>query len=163
MLSLSGCSDDSSSSADPATPSPTASSSSADPSPTEDAETPEEFVRRWVEADTKMTHTGETGTYRAMSKGCKGCQDYADQIEQIYADGGYVETEGWNILRARTAGPTNQGIFEVRITVDAAPTKYVEKEGGPVRTLPGGRVDYIIYVTEVGDSFVTSDFAEVAS
>ncbi len=49
LLSLSACSDDSSSSADP--PSPTTSAPS-DPtsSPTEEGETPEAFVRRWVDA-----------------------------------------------------------------------------------------------------------------
>ena len=47
LLALSSCSDDSSSSADP--PSPTPTSTSSEPSPTQEAETPEEFVRRWVE------------------------------------------------------------------------------------------------------------------
>ena len=51
LLALSACSDDSSSSADP--PSPTPTSTSSEPSPTQAAETPEEFVRRWVEVDTR--------------------------------------------------------------------------------------------------------------
>ena len=58
LLALSSCSDDSSSSADP--PSPTPTSTSSEPSPTEEAETPEEFVRRWVEVEHEMQNTGDT-------------------------------------------------------------------------------------------------------
>ena len=70
-LWLSGCSDSSSSSADPPTPSP--SSSSPAPSPTEVPETPEAFVRRWVEADTHMQNTGDGADYRRLSKKCPSC------------------------------------------------------------------------------------------
>ena len=58
LLSLAACTDGSSSATDP--PTPSVSSSSADPTPTEEAETPEEFVQRWVEADSEMENSGET-------------------------------------------------------------------------------------------------------
>src|SRR5262245_58199264 len=63
LLLLAGCTDDSSS-AGPPPSTPTSAPSSPDSSPSQKAETPEEFVRRWVAADTKMQNSGEGGTYR---------------------------------------------------------------------------------------------------
>ena len=82
LLSLSACSDDSSSSADPPTPTP--SSSEPTSTPTEERETPEEFVRRWVEADTHMQNTGDGAEYREMSAECPNCLEYAHYIEGIW-------------------------------------------------------------------------------
>ena len=82
LLSLSACSDDSSSSCDP--PSPTPSSSEPTSTPTEEGETPEEFVRRWVEVDRQMQNSGDVAEYREMSAKCSACMDVADQVEGIY-------------------------------------------------------------------------------
>ena len=64
LLALAGCSDDSSSAGPD--PSPSVSSSEPSPSPTEteDAESPEEFVRRWVDVDREMQNSGDTDAYR---------------------------------------------------------------------------------------------------
>ena len=86
LLALFGCSDDSSSSADPPSPTPTSTSTS----PTPDAETPEEFVRRWVEVSNEMQNTGKTGEYRSLSRGCRPCTAVADQVEGYFGAGGYV-------------------------------------------------------------------------
>ena len=69
LLALAGCSDDSSSSVGP-DPSPSVSSSEPAPSPTEteDAETPEAFVRRWVDVDREMQNSGDTKRLSCISK-----------------------------------------------------------------------------------------------
>ena len=72
LLSLAACTDGSSSATDP--PTPSVSSSSADPTPTEEAETPEEFVRRWVQVDREMQNSGDTGEYRAHHARLRGLQ-----------------------------------------------------------------------------------------
>ncbi len=160
-LWVSGCSGASSSTA---TPTPSVPDSSAPTStPTPERETPEEFVRRWVEADTHMQNTGDGAEYREMSAKCKSCLDYADYIEGIYRKGGYVKTAGWTIQRARVSRLNSQGLLDVRITIDAAPTEYVEHEGGQVKQHRGGHVDFIITLRKTRSAWSTFSFAQVAS
>ena len=88
---------------DEPTPSPSGSAStsaapespSTSTSPSPEAETAEEFIRRWVEVGNAMQNSGDTDEYRSLSRGCTACIATADQIDQIYKDGGRVETAGW--------------------------------------------------------------------
>jgi len=162
VLPLSACSGDSSSSADPVTPSPTASSSSAEPSPTEEPESPEEFVERWVDADTAMQNSGDTDTYRLLSQGCSSCMDFADRIEAIYDSGGYVKTRGWIILKSRLSPPLDNGEQQVTIHVKSTPTEYVEAEGEAPKHLDGARVSYIVTLKPRGESWSTINAEQVA-
>ncbi len=152
LLALSSCSDDSSSSADP--PSPTPTSTSSEPSPTQAVETPEEFVRRWVEVDREMQNSGDTAEYRRLTEGCTACEGVADQVDDIYAAGGYVKTDGLLIKRIRAGQPDSNGEVEVRLAVTSTPTEYVEEAGGPKQSLPGGRVTYLVTLHTNEDSYV---------
>jgi hypothetical protein len=152
LLVLSSCSDDSSSSAEPPSPKPT--STSSEPSPTQEVETPEEFVRRWVEVDREMQNSGETTEYRRLTNGCTACEGVADQVDDIYAAGGYVKTAGLQIKGLRAGQPDSNGEVEVRLAVISTPTEYVEEAGGQKRTLPGGRVTYLVTLHASRSSYV---------
>ena len=83
-----------------AEPSPSTSvSMSPSPSVTPDRETAEEFIRRWVDASTELQRTGETRQLLEMSKGCDACRGFAERVDAIYSDGGFVDTAGWKIVR----------------------------------------------------------------
>jgi hypothetical protein len=159
-LLLSGCSDSSSSlsSADP--PPHTPSSSSPAPSPTEEPETPEEFVRRWVDADNEMQNTGETAKYRKLSSLCRPCIEVADQVERYYAAGGYVKTEGWTIKSLSTEGSAKSQL--VRLAVVSTPTEVVEAKGKPVIRLEGGEGTYLLSLKARGPSWVLDDLEAAA-
>jgi hypothetical protein len=159
---LSGCSDDSSSSADPP---PTATTTPADPtsSPTEEVESPEDFLQRWVEADREMENSGNTAEYLAMSKQCSACKGLADQIEGIYKAGGYVKTDGWTILSTKFSKPNKQGVLSATMKIDAAPTKYVEAEGGEVQELDGGVQRQLVTLSASGGTWNVDDIEQIAS
>jgi hypothetical protein len=148
LLALAGCSDDSSS----AGPDPTPSASSAEPSPspteTDDAETPEEFVRRWVDVDRKMQNSGDTDEYRRLSSKCRPCLEVAKQVEGYYSAGGYVKTDGWTSKTSRSSGATS-----VTIEVTSSPTEYVESAGGKVQRLEGGEGSYILSLQPTDESW----------
>jgi hypothetical protein len=135
---------------------PVESSASAEP------ETPEEFVRRWVDADTHMQNTGDADEYRRMSSRCKSCKAYAKRIESIYAAGGYVRTDGWRIDALKVADPTPAGEVDVTISIHAPPTQYIEQAGGQVQHFKGGDAEYIISITKIEESWSTIRFAQVA-
>lgn len=161
-LSLSGCSDSSSSSASSDPPSPTPSSSSPSPSPTEEPETPEEFVRRWVDADTEMQNTGDGEDYRGMSAKCKSCLEYADYIVGIWKAGGYIETRGWIIRSSKASGPLTKGMRDVTIDVISTAAEFVEEAGGPVQHYERHKLTYIVTLAPRTDSWITVTFAQVA-
>jgi len=145
--------------------SPPVSASSGSPSAGEteaaDDETPEEFVRRWVEVDREMQNTGDTQEFRSISRNCVPCKGLADQVDRIYAAGGYVRTDGFTIRRL-VVGPTQGYQIEVRIWVDSAPTELVEVDGGEIQHLEGGKRIYIITVRKLKKHWNTVLYEGVA-
>lgn len=136
---LAGCSDDPEPT--PKMPEPTSSS----PSPTEpaseepEAETPEEFIRRWVETNTRMQNSGEVTEYSALSSKCRPCLQTAERVERIYADGGFVKTDGWIIEDViDKSSTTGNPVLDLRI--DSSPTTFREKAGAATQKLPGGDI-----------------------
>jgi len=160
LLALPSCSDDSSSSAEP--PSPTPSSTSSEPSPTQEAETPEEFVRRWVEVSNEMQNTGETEAYRSISRGCRPCMAVADQVEGYFEAGGYVKTGGWSITSVKLSKPGAKGRVTATVEVESAPTEYKESADADAQTLEGGSVIELMTIEPLGESWVLSNLEQQA-
>lgn len=134
---LAGCSDDPEPT--PKIPEPTSSS----PTPTEtateepEAESPEEFIRRWVNENRQMFVTGQTDAFMAMGPNCDDCKKIADSVDRIYNAGGSVEWDGWEILELERRGRPSGNAF--RFVVESAPTRYRESPTAPWQTLDGGR------------------------
>jgi hypothetical protein len=158
LLFSSGCGDD------PIKPkpfeTPTASTS---PAPTQSgtpqAESPEQFIRRWVEAQNDMQVSGDTKEYRCLGYKCDACNGFADTIDGIYAAGGHVETLGWKILSLKD-GPTNSSFA---LNVDIRPTVYVELKGGPEKKLPGGSPTEIIQFVKRNGQWRVTQVSETPS
>ena len=78
---LAGCSDD----PEPKPKIPETTSSSPTPTPTEsetpEAESPEDFIRRWVEAGDEMQATGETAEFEPCRGSARPAQTFADQVD----------------------------------------------------------------------------------
>ena len=164
MSALTACSDVASSTAGPTSPQPppSVSSSPAEPSPSPETQTPEEFVRAWVAEYNAMQNSGDTKRFRSMSRRCETCTTVADRMDRYYGAGGYVKTDGLTITRLRVSKVNGKGQRAVTIHVDAAPTEYVEKSGGPVLELPGGHPILELSIQPAKTSWNTFDVAQVA-
>jgi len=145
---------------DPIAPPPLtpATSTASTPTPTEQPETAEEFIRRWIEAGDAMQNSGDTTAYRALSDRCAPCDSLADRIESIYRRGGEVHTQGLQVLAV-----SEKGHLEYDVSADSAPTRYREEVGGAVKRFPGGRVTYLFTLSRVGDEWRVHSFGEYAS
>src|SRR3954463_3747301 len=86
---LAGCGGGDDSVADP----PISSAPTSSPT-TQERETPEQFIRRWANAEKAMENTGDTAEYLALSHGCKACRQLADKVHDYYAAGGFVHWGG---------------------------------------------------------------------
>lgn len=141
----------------PSTSAPSSPATSASPH----AETAEDFIRRWVEVSNRMQNTGDTGEYRGLVDGCKACISVAADIERIYAAGGFVRTDGWEILSLGGAsGPSNKPT--VVFIVESHPTQYRPHAGAPIQRFPGGETKHEISLVKRGLSWEVTDLVEVA-
>ena len=151
---LAGCSDD----PEPEPKVPEATSSSPTPTPTEsetpEAESPEDFIRRWVKAGDEMQVTGETAEYAAMTPKCQPCQAFVENVADVYERGGSAEFAGSQIVRLKRVGgspPTYD------LTKDLPETIIRRAEGEP-ETLPGGRTTIRVTLDTQGQQWVVAHF-----
>ncbi|RYC05854.1 hypothetical protein [Nocardioides zhouii] len=157
-LLLAGCTGDPEPT--PKIPDPTTSSSSPSPtdSETPEAESAEEFIRRWAAIEAEMENTGKTADYRGLSSGCKACTDLADLVEGWYAAGGFINWDGWRIQSVKPRGDSgNEFVVKVR----SSPTRYKESKSGPLKTFDGGPGAHLLVLESQGASWVVTRKAEV--
>lgn len=132
---------------------PTSSSATVSESPK--PESAEEFIRRWITASNEAQASGDTTAYRELYSGCTPCEMFADQVDRIYANGGYIRTEGERVLRIKRQPEMGRYAFDY--WVDAAPTRYVEAEGKPVQRLSGGETKQGVSLRKISDGWIVVD------
>ncbi|MCF6376410.1 hypothetical protein L2K70_02220 [Nocardioides KLBMP 9356] len=159
VLLLAGCTDDPDPT--PKIPEPTSSSPSptASESETPNAESAEDFIRKWAAVEAQMENTGETAEYRAMSKGCKACSELADNVERVYEAGGYLKWDGWQIKRI-TQREFQDNQYVVKVV--SRPTEYKESSNGAVKKLAGGPGAHLLTLKTLGDSWLVVDKGAVS-
>lgn len=139
---LAGCSDDEPAPT-PKIPEPTSSS----PTPTEaateepEAESPEEFVRRWVAVGDEMQTTGKVAEFERMSRNCQACAQVVAQVKSIYASGGSIELSGTKVAQLKRVAPTPP-TFHVDLNT---PETVIRSSSGAVdQRLPAGVGKYLL-------------------
>ncbi|MBS2936565.1 hypothetical protein KDN32_02275 [Nocardioides sp. J2M5] len=159
-LVLAGCSDGDPE-AEPTPKMPETSSSSPTPTESEtvEAESAEDFIRRWAATEAKMENTGETAEYRQLSADCEACVDLADLVEKWYAAGGFIEWDGWRVLEIKESSSRSSD-FMVRVR--SSPTRYKESARGPVKTFDGGPGAHRLVLRREGASWVVTHKSEVS-
>ena len=99
----------------------------------------EQFVGYWTDTLNTETASGETEDLKALaSPECQACTDFATQLDQIYADGGRVESEGWEINKiVPEAGATDDEVG-LLVTFAVSPQKVFESEDAKPQKFEGG-------------------------
>lgn len=160
-LLLAGCSDGGEPEADPTPKMPETSSPTPSPSETEtvEEESPEEFIRRWVDVSNAMYLTGDTEEFEALGPDCTDCDRISDTVKRIYSAGGKVEWDGWTIVSLKAQGRPEAHTY--RYVVDSAPTRYRDSADGPWKTLEGGRSIQFIALQPFGESWQVVESKEL--
>lgn len=140
-LLLAGCTDEPEPT--PKMPDPTTSSPSPGPtdSETPEAESAEDFIRRWVEVGDEMQVTGETSKYRSLiDETCKACRDFASSVEDVYRSGGSVSFGGSTINRIaeREQRPPTYAVTKT------LPRTVIRREGSAPEVLPAGKTTLLV-------------------
>ncbi|WP_210438820.1 hypothetical protein [Nocardioides xinjiangensis] len=156
-LLIAGCSDGEPTT-EPTPKMPEPSSSSPTPTPVEaetpEAESPEDFIRRWVKAGDEMQVTGETATYEALVEdSCKACKTFVKSVEKVYASDGTVEFAGSTInsIRSRKGKPPT---FQVTKTLPETVIK--RGPSAEPEVLPAGRTTLLVILKRRSDQWSVS-------
>jgi Family of unknown function (DUF6318) len=148
LLSLTACGGDEPATEDPA--SETEVPAFADNEGTAGAE---QFVGFWTDTLNEATTSGETEQLKSLSAdACKACGDFATQLDRIYAAGGRVESEGWEIHKiVPEAGATDDEVG-LMVTFTVSPQKVYESEDAKAQTFEGGNQGFRFHlVREQGE------------
>ncbi|MCY4726800.1 hypothetical protein NYO98_10980 [Nocardioides sp. STR2] len=153
-LLLAGCSDD----PEPQPKMPETTSSSPTPTPTESgtpqAESPEDFIRRWVRAGDEMQVTGETAEYESLVDGtCKACISFVESVKDVYSNGGSVDFAGSevNAIKRREPKPPT-----FALTKTLPRTVIRRQQGSQPEVLPPGRTTLLVILKQKPDGWAIS-------
>ena len=153
-LLLAGCTEDEPTPKMPDPPTTPSSTPSPTASETPEAESAEDFIRRWVAAGDEMQVTGETAKYDAMTPDCKACQAFVENVRTVYDAGGSAEFAGTTIVsitRMEEKPPTFDLMKEIPETV-------IREASGEVRSLPPGRTTLRVTLGKVQGAWVVTHF-----
>ncbi|WP_137293564.1 hypothetical protein [Nocardioides dongxiaopingii] len=143
-LCLGACTDDpepkvedppsSTPSVDPVTSAPPTSEPTSEP-PSD--ETPEEFIRRFQAASFDMQSSGDSGPYRALTQNCRSCDNLADSVDGVYADGGTVEISPGSVHNLQILS-RRKGTLVIEYDLRIGPTVIFDRDGEVTQEFAGG-------------------------
>lgn len=166
LLGLAGCAG-----ADPVASAPTATPTLEEPAPsaspsapeTVEPETAKEFIRRWPVVETEMLNSGQTDPYRRISAQCRACTGIADRVDRIYSKGGFIQTTTWTIRSIKSIGGGERDNKSFLVRTMAPPTRFQETSSGPVKTYPGGPINYQVLLRLRAGRWVLADVVDVGA
>lgn len=147
LVVLSGCAEEEPEPIMPDPPATSTTTSSPTTEPTAEPETAEEFIRRWVAESLRMQTTGDTDTYRKMTKPCEPCRSFADQVEALYSEGGRAEIDTFEAVRIKQQA---EGINEYLVVTRASETRIYDSSGAVQDSYTGGQQGLSVYLTQAG-------------
>ena len=160
-LLLAGCSEDE---PEPKMPDSSPTSSEPSPSPTEtetaEAESAEDFIRRWQAAALSAQSKGVTTEYRALGPKCRPCNEFADQVDAIYADGGTIELDKLDVLSVEPVGASPDQFTLTRVL---GATRVLNDSGAEEQSFPGGREVLTVVVEEVRGDWRVRNFLRTSA
>lgn len=132
-LVLAGCAGDPEPKLAPPSETPTTESPSSSAAPTREPWEKKTnagavaFAKHWIAVFNEAQRTGDTDEMRALSaESCGSCTGFARMLEDLYGNGGRLESEGWRVRHAVPAHglPPDAGRVSMRIERSAQVVRY---------------------------------------
>jgi len=99
----------------------------------------EQFIGFWTDTLNEATTSGDTEELKALAaKECTACGAFAAQLDQIYAAGGHVESDGWAIEEITPEAGATDNEVGLLVKYKVAPQKVFESEDAKARDFDGG-------------------------
>ncbi len=118
----------------------------------------EQFLGFWTDTLNEATTSGETEDLKALAtEECQACSDFAGQLDDIYAAGGRVESEGWTVNRVvPEAGATDDEVGML-VTFAVSPQKVFESEDAEAQEFEGGNQGFRFHLVREDGSWQVQD------
>jgi hypothetical protein len=161
-LLAAGCSDDPQPKFEPSA-SDSPSESTSDPAQPKAWEVKSEkgavaFARHWVYVFNEAQRTGNTEPMEAISgPGCGSCNGFVEMLDDLYADGGHLESRGWRVLESVPAPGMPAREAEVTMTILRTPQRIHEGDGSKPESFSGGRATYAARLGWTGGQWQMAD------
>jgi hypothetical protein len=82
------------------------------------------FARYWIDTFNEATTTGDTKKLKSLNKAsCTTCADFAKTIDDVYAQGGRIETKGLKVKNLVSEANIPKPGAGVSVTLSATPQK----------------------------------------
>lgn len=100
------------------------------------------FVEHWVEVFNEAGRSGDTAALRDLSGGsCQACLGYARMLDELYGQGGRLDSDGWRILQIGVSERLPIDALTVGFRVERSP-EVVIRADGKRESFPGGQANY---------------------
>lgn len=113
----------------------------------------EQFVGFWTDALNQATSSGDTEKFRSLSAdACRACGDFANQLDKLYAAGGRVESDGWEINKVVPEAGATDNEVGLMVTFTVSPQKVYQSEDAKAQKFEGGNQGFRFHlVREQGE------------
>jgi hypothetical protein len=149
---LAGCQGDPEPKVDPT---PSGSSSETSPSDQPQPQTARQFVRAWVDTYNDFEASGDATAFAALNKDCSTCDDIQQTVESAYASGGFLKSQGWQILGNVSGAPPT-----LTAVIDVSPSRFKPSADGDVERSQGGRITVEFRVRKHNDGWRVTDLIQ---
>ena len=110
------------------------------------------FARYWIDTLNEATTSGDTKQLKRISQpSCEVCTDFAKRLDDIYANGGRVETEGFQVKQIANEANVEPPGAGVSVILTATPQTVVESKGAKPRKIEGGDVRFRLIMLRQGE------------
>jgi hypothetical protein len=117
-----------------------------------------QFASYWIDTLNEATTSGDTQQLKELAlKSCTVCTDFADRLDKIYADGGHVETDGFQVKSATMDAGMTEKAAGVLLNLNATPQTVFEKKGAKPEEHQGGQLRLRMLVSREGDHWLVKE------
>ena len=87
------------------------------------------FAEHWLAVFQEAENSGEVEDLKSLSTNkCGSCKNFVDAIQEVYAAGGSMRSEGWRVLTVGEPAAAEKG-YSIPLQVEQSDQTVVEKAG----------------------------------
>lgn len=117
----------------------------------------EAFARHYVDVINFATSTGVLTDLNALAADrCTSCQRLSKRLEEIYTDGGSIQSDGWRVTGAEVLANQPLQRKYVDLAILQSPQILIESTGTKPKKFPGGKQALTMLIARQGSGWIVT-------
>jgi hypothetical protein len=121
----------------------------------------EAFARRWVRIFYQAQSSGDTTAFRALGPECEQCNDFADQIDEVYDAGGTITSDPFSVTGTQLQQKRLTKRPSVFVAYAHQGVTWVRKAGQNPDVYPAAQTERILYLEWNGSGWTVDGMIDV--